>query len=132
MVSGNSEGGMHMYATEQTYVIAYLAISFGFVHGCIGLRTIRNIINCAYHRRSQLGEECQFGVRHTSRVGTGSSKLLSNLTAKFIAEKNIWEAVANNSRVLSSTTMQSATAQRWLVGAHARGWVLTEAMSHPV
>ena len=44
-----------MYATEQTYVIAYLAISFGFVQGCTGLRTIRTSINCAYYRRSQLG-----------------------------------------------------------------------------
>jgi hypothetical protein len=28
MVAGNNEGGVHMYATEQAYVITYLAISF--------------------------------------------------------------------------------------------------------
>jgi len=45
-----------MYATEQTYVIAYLAISFGIVQGRIGLRTIRTSINYENHQRSQLGE----------------------------------------------------------------------------
>ena len=55
MISGNNKGGMHMYATEQTYVIAYLAISFGIAQGRIGLRTIRTSINCVYDRTSQLG-----------------------------------------------------------------------------
>ncbi len=45
-----------MYATEKTYVIAYLAISFDFVQGRIGLRTIRTSINYENHQRSQLGE----------------------------------------------------------------------------
>jgi len=43
-----------MYATEQTYVIAYLAIGFGIVKGHIGLRTIRTSINYAHHQTSQL------------------------------------------------------------------------------
>lgn len=49
-----------------------------------------------------------FGVRHTSRVGTGSSKLLSTLTDMFIAEKNIWEAPTSNSPALSSKNDDSA------------------------
>jgi len=53
MVSANDEGGTHMYATEQTNVIVYLAISFGIVKGRIGLRTIRTSINYA-HQTSQL------------------------------------------------------------------------------
>ena len=55
MVSGNNEGCMYMYATEQTYVIAYLAISFGIVRGRIGLRTIRTSTSYA-HQRDHLSE----------------------------------------------------------------------------
>jgi hypothetical protein len=39
---------------------------------------------------------------HTSRVGTGSSKLLSTLTDRFIAEANSWEAATSSSPALSS------------------------------
>jgi hypothetical protein len=54
MVSANNEGGVHMYVTEQTYVIVYLAISFVIVQGRIGLRTIRTSINYAHRQTSQL------------------------------------------------------------------------------
>jgi hypothetical protein len=47
MVAGNNEGGVHMYATEQAYVITYLAISFRTAHRCIRLRTIRTNNNYA-------------------------------------------------------------------------------------
>ena len=39
---------------------------------------------------------------HTSRVGTGSSELLSHLTDTFIPEKKNWEAATNNNPKLSS------------------------------
>ncbi len=97
-----------MYATEKTYVIAYLAISFGFVQGHIGLRTIRTSINYKNHQRSQLGGVIPVRGGHTSRVGTGSSKLLRNWTDMFIAEKNNWEAATSNSPVLSSKNDDSA------------------------
>ena len=48
-----------MYATEQTYVTTYLAISFVLLpkHGRIVQRTIRTNNNCAYHHHlSQLVE----------------------------------------------------------------------------
>lgn len=38
---------------------------------------------------------------HTSRVGTGSSELLSHLTDMFMAEKKNWEAATNNNPKLS-------------------------------
>ena len=61
MVSGNSEGGMHMYVTEQRHVIVYLTISFGIVHGRIKLRTIRTSINCAHIIEVSSEDKCLFG-----------------------------------------------------------------------
>ena len=79
-----------MYATEQTYVITYLAISVLTMHGCIGRLTIRTNNNyvCTIVKYVRSRKACPFGVLHTSRVGTGSSKLLSTLTDRFIAEAN--------------------------------------------
>jgi hypothetical protein len=39
-------------------------------------------------------------VQHTSRVGTGSSRLLSHFTETFIKEKKNWEAATSNNPVL--------------------------------
>ena len=39
---------------------------------------------------------------HTSKAGTGSSKLLSTLTDRFIAEANSWEAKTSSNPALSS------------------------------
>ena len=76
-----------MYVTEKTYVIAYLAINFGIVRGCTKLRTILTSINYACMIKEVSSEdESLFRLRHTSRVGTGSSKLLSTLTDMLIAE----------------------------------------------
>ena len=57
MASENSGGGIHMYVTEKTNVIAYLAISFGFVQGCTKLRTILTSINYAYIIKKVSSEE---------------------------------------------------------------------------
>ena len=78
------------------------------MQGCIGLRTIRTSINYPHIIEVSLDEECLFWVRHTSKVGTGSFKLLSTLTDMFIAEKNIWAAATSNNPALSSKNDDSA------------------------
>ena len=78
------------------------------MQGRIGLRTIRTSINYPHIIEVSLDEECLFWVRHTSKVGTGSSKLLSTLTDVVIAEKNIWEAATSNSPALSPKNDDSA------------------------
>ena len=66
------------------------------------LHTILTWINCIKQKKSQLriGLSVQ-DASHTSRVGTGSSELLSHLTDMFIAEKKNWEAATNNNPKLS-------------------------------
>ena len=118
MVSGNIKRGAHMYATEKIYVIAYLATRFSTIHGRIELRTIRTSNNYAYHRRCQFWVGMAFGVHHTSRVDTGSSKLPRNLTDRFIAERNSWDAATSNSPALTSRNDDSAEGR----GLEMIGW----------
>lgn len=48
------------------------------------IRTPLNSIICVL--QSQFGQEYLIGASHTSRIGTGSCELLSNLTVEFIAK----------------------------------------------
>lgn len=76
-----------MYAIEHTYVITYLAVVLcldapGYVpFGPI--TSARTII-----KQVSSWKVYPFEVLHTSRIGTGSSKRLSTLTNRLIAETN--------------------------------------------